>query len=171
MCENMNSEGVEKKSPDFEEIYRKYSEKVAAYVRSRISSAAEAEDLVSEIFEKILRRMDSYDPAKAAVSTWVYTVARNTLTDHFRTSHVPVELPEEVVQEADPLDDIYRRETLSELGSALLKLSEEQRELILLCYYKGYKPTDISRMMDMSYGRTKILHNKALESLRKLMPV
>ena len=82
-----------------EQIYLQYHDKVRAYVRGKIQDPHDVEDLVSAVFMKIVQKLDSYDPAKASVSTWVYTIARNTVTDHFRTRHTLVALSETMVDE------------------------------------------------------------------------
>lgn len=62
-----------------EQIYLQYHDKVRAYVRGKIQDPHDVEDLVSAVFMKIVQKLDSYDPAKASVSTWVYTITRNTV--------------------------------------------------------------------------------------------
>ena len=64
---------------DAEQVYREYQPKVRAYVRGKIQDPHDVEDLVSAVFMKVVQKLDSYDPAKASVSTWVYTIARNGL--------------------------------------------------------------------------------------------
>ena len=67
-----------------EQIYLQYHDKVRAYVRGKIQDPHDVEDLVSAVFMKIVQKLDSYDPAKASVSTWVYTITRSAVTDCFR---------------------------------------------------------------------------------------
>ena len=81
-----------------EQIYADYYPKVSAYVRSKIANHHDAEDLVSAVFAKVVQKLDSYDPQKASLSTWVYTITRNTVTDFFRTHRTMVAL----VQSASP---------------------------------------------------------------------
>ena len=64
---------------DAGQIYEEFQPKVRAYVRGKIHDPHDAEDLVSAVFMKVVQKLDSYDPAKASVSTWVYTIARNRL--------------------------------------------------------------------------------------------
>ena len=71
-----------------EQIYLQYHDKV----RGKIQDPHDVEDLVSAMFMKIVQKLDSYDSAKASVSTWVYTITRNTVTDHFRTRRTLVAL-------------------------------------------------------------------------------
>ena len=77
-----------------EQVYTEYSGKVMGYIRARIRSGADAEDLHSEVFEKVLRKLDGFDPSKASLSTWIFTITRNTVIDHFRRTRPSEELDE-----------------------------------------------------------------------------
>ena len=146
-----------------EQIYLQYHDKVRAYVRGKIQDPHDVEDLVSAVFMKIVQKLDSYDPAKASVSTWVYTITRNTVTDHFRTRRTLVELEDYVVDEQpEELTD----DALDSLADALLALKERERDLIVLHYYTGHTLKEVAEMMGMSYINAKVIHKKALESLR-----
>ena len=155
--------------PDIEKVYLEYQGRVMAYISSRISNREEAEDLQSEVFFKVCKNADRFDTEKASISTWIYTITRNTLTDYFRIRKLDTELPEDLVWEADPYEEIYREETLGELATALKTLDEQERDLIILHYYENLPLTEICERLDMSYGRTKILHNQALRKLREQM--
>ena len=146
-----------------EQIYLQYHDKVRAYVRSKIQDPHDVEDLVSAVFMKIVQKLDSYDPAKASVSTWVYTITRNTVTDHFRARRALVALEDYMVDEA-PMELGY--DALDNLADALLALKERERDLIVLHYYTGYTLKEVAEMMGMSYINAKVIHKKALESLR-----
>ena len=146
-----------------EQIYLQYHDKVRAYVRSKIQDPHDVEDLVSAVFMKIVQKLDSYDPAKASVSTWVYTITRNTVTDHFRTRHTLVALEDYMADEApEELND----GVLDSLADALLALKEKERSLIVLHYYTGHTLKEVAEMMGMSYINAKVVHKKALDSLR-----
>ena len=146
-----------------EQIYLQYHGKVRAYVRGKVQDPHDVEDLVSAVFMKIVQKLDSYDPAKAAVSTWVYTITRNTVTDHFRTRRTLVALEDYMVaaQPTELTDD-----ALDSLAEALLALKERERDLIVLHYYTGHTLKETAEMMGMSYINAKVIHKKALESLR-----
>ena len=146
-----------------EQIYLQYHDKVRAYVRGKIQDPHDVEDLVSAVFMRIVQKLDSYDPAKASVSTWVYTITRNTVTGHFRTRRTMVALEETMADEqpAELIDD-----ALDSLAEALLSLKEKARDLIVLHYYTGHTLKIVAEMMGMSYINVKVIHKKALESLR-----
>ena len=129
-----------------EQIYLQYHDKVRAYVRGKIQDPHDVEDLVSAVFMKIVQKLDSYDPAKASVSTWVYTITRNTVTDHFRTQRTLVTLEDYMVDEQPTeLSD----DALDSLADALLALKEKARDLIVLHYYTGHTLKETAEMMGM----------------------
>jgi len=147
-----------------EQVYADYYPKVSAYVRSKIANHHDAEDLVSAVFAKVVQKLDSYDPQKASLSTWVYTITRNTVTDFFRTHRTMVALEDYMVGE-EPAPDLSD-DALDTLADALLTLKEKERDLIILHYYKGYTLKTVAEMMGMSYINAKVIHKKALTGLR-----
>ena len=146
---------------DAGQIYEEFQPKVRAYVRGKIHDTHDAEDLVSAVFMKVVQKLDSFDPAKASVSTWVYTITRNTVTDYFRTRRSMVAFEDYMVDETELTDD-----ALDSLADALMSLKEKERDLIVLHYYSGHTLKTVAEMMGMSYISAKVIHKKALTSLQ-----
>lgn len=71
----------------FAALYEEYLPKVFKYIHYRVTDIHIAEDLTSVVFEKALTKYTSYDSEKAAFSTWIFSIARNTVIDHYRVSH------------------------------------------------------------------------------------
>ena len=156
-------------SLDLGRVYEEYSGKVMGYLRARIRNTAEAEDLCSEIFEKVLRKAEGYDQSKAAVGTWIFTITRNTLIDHYRKTKPTEELDENLADGAELDEDLLNAETLGELASALRTLPEQLRDIIVLRYYDGKPLTEVAQLMNLSYGAVKLRHQNALLLLRERM--
>lgn len=152
-----------------EDIYLTYHDRVSAYVRGKVENYHDAEDLVSRIFEKVYRNLHTFDGSKASLSTWIYTISRNTVTDHFRTSRNAPEFADWMAYSAFPEED--PDEALENLADALLTLKEKERDLIILHYYKGLTLKDVAQRMGMSYVNAKVIHKKALTGLRLAMGV
>ena len=146
-----------------EDIYREFHPKVRAYVRGKIANVHDAEELESAVFLKVVQKLATYDPARAALSTWIYTITRNTVTDYFRAHRTLVPLEDYMVeQSATDIDD----DALEVLADALLSLKEKERDLIVLHYHQGYTLKTVADMMGMSYINAKVVHRKALDNLR-----
>lgn len=152
-----------------EKVYRDYHGRVCGYIRSKINSAQDAEDLAADVFVKVFEKLGSFDESKAALSTWIYTITRNTLTDYFRTRKVLAEIPETMVADTSVEDDVCNAEMLEVLAKALETLDERERDIIILRFYSGKTLKEIAGNMGISYAYVKVLQNKAFEKLRKYL--
>ena len=97
-----------------EALYTAYSEKVRGYVFGKVANRHDAEDLVSDVFLKAYEKYPTFDAGRASVSTWLYTITRNTVIDYFRTHRPGVELPEDLPDAAGIDDGLLQRESLPE---------------------------------------------------------
>lgn len=152
-----------------EEVYEQYYQKVFRYLRSRVNQTILAEDLCSDVFMKIYEKLDSFDESKASLSTWVFTIARNRLTDYFRTRRVFEEVPETIADGSCVEEDVCSRETLDGLADALEKLNQRERDIIILRFYSGLTLKEIAEKMGISYAYVKLLQNKALVTLKDIL--
>ena len=151
-----------------EKLYRDYYPKVLGYIRSHVQNA-DAEDIASEVFLKVYEKLDSFDEGKASLSTWIFTITRNTLTDCFRTRKVLSEIPETMEAEDSIEDEICNSEMLSALTKALSQMEERERDIIILRYYDGKTLREIADEMGISYAYVKVLQNKAFAFLKDFL--
>lgn len=150
-------------------LYPEYHKKILGYIYNRVLNTDTAEDLCSLVFLKIYEKLDTFDETKASLSTWIFTVMRNTLFDYYRAHRVSEEIPEDLSDGKDLEEEVINRETLSALADALCELPEKQRDVIILRYYKGEKLKDAAVMMGISYPYAKLLHKQAIESLKLML--
>lgn len=158
---------MEMKAPGWEQIYAEYSGKVMGYIMARVQHRADAEDLCADVFEKVFRKMDQFDQSKASLSTWIFTITRNTLIDHFRRNKPTEELDEKLSDDGEMETPLLEQETLSELAAALNLLPQELRDIVVLLYYDRKPMTEIADLMRLSYGAVKLRHQKALALLKR----
>ena len=147
-------------------LYEEFHTKVLRYLSGKLRDSQLAEDLCSEVFLKVFEKLDIYDAEKASLSTWIFTITHNTLTDYFRSRRVFEEIPETLADDDTPEDSYCTNETLTLLAGALEKLEPRLRDIIIFRYYKGMTLTDIAQKMGISYAYIKVLHNKALAAMR-----
>ncbi len=149
-----------------EEIYNEYHDKIRNYVRSKISNSWDVEELTSEIFLKICKNKDTFDSSKAARSTWVYTIARNTVIDYLRTKKYEQILPVEIEDKHEIDESILKNEMLELLADALEELDERSRMIIIQHYYNEISLKELAQKLGMSYSNIKIIHHKALQKMK-----
>ncbi len=148
------------------ELYQKFYSKVLSYINGKVNNYTLAEDLCSDVFLKVYEKLDTFDESKASLSTWIFTITRNTLTDYFRTRKVYGEIPETLAEEESFEDEICNEGMLDTLADALEKLDERERDIIILHYYSGMTLKDVAEKIGISYSYVKLLHNNALASMK-----
>jgi len=152
---------------DTAKIYLEYKDRVFGYLLHRLNNRATAEDLCSEVFFKVISKIDSFDETKSSLSTWIYNITRNTLYDRYRTHHETGELSPTLASDDDFVEKICDDETLDSLADALEALPDREKRIIIFHYYNGMNLKDIAAKLDISYSYTKLLHSSALEKLKK----
>jgi RNA polymerase sigma factor (sigma-70 family) len=155
----------------FAAFYEKYLPKVYRYINYRITDVQTAEDLTSAVFEKALNKFNSYDSRKAGFSTWVFTIARNTLTDHFRSSRQSRTVGLEAVADSpspqlSPEDEADRAEEISILNSCLAKLSAPEKEIISLKFGAEMTNRQIAGILSLSESNVGVILYRAVRKLR-----
>ena len=139
------------------------------YIQARVQCRADAEDLCANVFEKVLRKLGSFDQGKAALGTWIFTITRNTVIDYYRKTKPAAELNENIVSDDTVDGSLLETETLTELARALRALPQELQNIIVLLYYDRKPMTEIASILHLSYGAVKLRHQKALLMLRQYM--
>ena len=151
----------------FESLYRDNFDRVYNYVCYRMASSAEAEDITAEAFLKAARSFDRFDARRAKFSTWVITIARNCISDHWRKQrwHSTLDdIPEEAVSVKDEYPALNED---AELAQRLLAvLDDSDRELVYLKYFEGKHNVEIARELDMNESTISTRLSRALAKMR-----
>ena len=160
------------KTDVMEKIYLEYREKVLRYVRKRVHNEADAEDVTSDIFLKVLSSLDSFDEEKATLSTWIYTVAHNTVCNYYRSQgRAALSIDEGVAVPSDEDDEIENEILKENLAIALETLSEREQDMIVLYYYHDIPLRDIAIKMGITYTNAKFIKHNAISKLKLAMRI
>lgn len=156
--------------PERERVYLDYRGRVAAYIGGRIADKHTAEDLASAVFEKVYAKLDSFDPGRASLSTWIFTITRNTVISHYRAARPAQEL-DEAMEDCGPgvEERLIEADSLERLALALGRLAQKERDLVVLHYYERLSLGEAAQRLGISYSGAKLIHRRALEKLRLIM--
>jgi RNA polymerase sigma-70 factor (ECF subfamily) len=159
----------------FGQIYDAYVGQVYRYLYYRVGSQPLAEDLTSETFLRALRRIDSFSWQGRDICAWFITIARNLVTDHFKSSRFRLEVSTADMLDADRADDGIEQQVLdnlqnAELLDAVRQLKAEQQECVVLRFLQGLSVAETAAVMDRSEGAVKQLQLRAVRALAKLVP-
>jgi len=159
----------------FADLYRLYAPQVSRYVAFRVSGTQDAEDISNTIFEKAFAAIGRYQPSPAQFSTWLYTIAQNTIIDHYRRRRLPqVENAEaQLFAVADPDEgpegSLLADERRRFVYRAVMQLTPEQREVVGCRFFFNLSVHEVAQMTGKTEGAVKALQFRALERLRRLL--
>lgn len=150
------------------ELFERYHVPLYNFFLKLTFDKALSEDLTQNLFYRVIRYRESFQPANGTFRSWIYRMARNAHFDHIRQEQrIPGRggnLPEEEL--ADPEHTGYREEHFEKLDQALAQLQPEQREVLVLSRFQGLKYDEISRIKGISVAAIKVQVFRALQHLR-----
>ena len=154
----------------FAQIFRHFAPRVKAYLIKTGSTDATAEDCAQDVMATVWRKAAQFDPTRASVSTWIFTIARNRRIDlHRRTRPVPEELPWGPAPEPEQADALALQQESETLGRAIAALPEKQRDLIRRAYFSDLSHSEIAEATGLPLGTIKSRIRLALDRLRHAM--
>ena len=155
----------------FASLFRHFAPRVKAFLMKSGAGEAMAEECTQEVMATLWTKAHMFDPARASVSTWVYTIARNRKIDALRRQRRPE--PEELTwgpeAEPDQAEVITLQQESEKLAKAVADLPERQRELIERAYFGDLSHSEIAEETGLPLGTIKSRIRLALEKLRHTM--
>lgn len=158
-------------SAAFAEIFGYFAPRVKAFLMKSGASASMAEECSQDVLATVWRKSHLFDPSRASVSTWIFTIARNRRIDALRKERRPE--PEELTwgpeAEPDQADAMTMQQESARLAKAIAELPEKQRELIEKAYFGDLSHSEIADATGLPLGTIKSRIRLALERLRHMM--
>lgn len=158
-------------------LYKRFLPVVYRYVLARVDDPHLAEDLTADTFFAMVKDIgDARASEELAFSAWVLSIARSKVAQHFRRQHIrtgverelaPAEEPHTSDDEDDPLAIITAREGWGTVASALGRLTEEQRVVVLYRCVLDYSAEEVADLLDKRPGTIRALQFRALASLAR----
>ena len=155
----------------FAELFRQFAPRLKSYLMRRGCDFAEAEELMQETMIMVWRRAASFDPARASVATWLFTIARNKRIDALRRQHRPEIDPADpaLVPDGAPDEEVrlLAQQRGHRLAQALASLPPEQAALVRLAYFDERAQSEIAAETKLPLGTVKSRLRLALVKLRR----
>ena len=155
-------------------LYDRYSLILFGLLTRILNSRAEAEDVLQEVFLQVWRRAGDFDERRGRPFTWLVTLARSRGIDRLRLlasrERVVTAAAQEVREEtSDAVKDTLQAEQREIIKRALAKLTEEQRQVLLLAYLDGMTQSEIASKLNSPLGTIKTRMRSGMIKLRELL--
>ncbi|MDO9355477.1 MAG: sigma-70 family RNA polymerase sigma factor [Solirubrobacteraceae bacterium] len=154
---------------DLERVYREHLDAIFSFFSYSVARHV-AEDLTATTFERVVKAWGRYDPSKASERTWILTIARNALTDHYRRqSHRKAASLDEHPGLADSLaqaDPFAQPLAADAFAGWLRDLGDRDRQVLALKYGADLSAAEIAALLDLSEPNIHQIVSRALKRLR-----
>jgi RNA polymerase sigma-70 factor (ECF subfamily) len=156
----------------FAELYDTHVDSVYRYVLYRVREPADAEDLASEVFTRAFANIHRYRWQGKSFLAWLYTIARNAVTDRRRRERPMVDLDSAYgVAEEGPTahDRAVHGEEVHALKGAVKYLTAEQQQVLSLRFEANLSSRQVAKLLGKNEGAIRALQFRALGRLRKIL--
>jgi RNA polymerase sigma-70 factor (ECF subfamily) len=149
-------------------LYRTYGGELYGFAVNALGDRGLAEELVQDVFTRVWRNAESYDPSRGSFRTWLYGIARNAVIDLKRRRAVRPALatqPSEL--DEGPGEETLERALLGwQVTAALERLTPEHRQVIRLAHFQGMRLREIAEQTGLPLGTVKSRVSYALRGMR-----
>lgn len=158
----------------FAALFQYFAPRVKAYLLRGGAAEDAAEDIAQDVMATVWRKAGQFDPAKAALSTWIFRIARNRRIDLLRRERRPAITEAEDAGEPSWIPDhhaaIEAAEASGLLKDAVAGLPPDQREVIAKAFYEDLSHRDVAEALDLPLGTVKSRIRLALAKLNDMLP-
>lgn len=172
MTDEMIMEAV--KSGDLQQatlLFERYNKRIYNFLARMTIDRALAEDLTQNVFLRVIKYRTSYREG-AKFQAWIYQVARNVFSDHYQTVKNRYSNFVDVEKISDHIPDTGENEIQQEkeilLQRSMARLTDEQRELLVLTRFQHLKYEEVAELMDTTVANIKVKVHRAIIKLREL---
>ena len=148
-----------------EAIWKDHHDQLLNFIHKRVKDKAESEDILQDVFVKILTKIDTLkDTSK--LQSWIYQMTRNAIADYFRKKTNPEEtdIQEEINDEEE---QNAMHEAAGWIGYYIEALPENYRDALVLYEMKGYSQKEIAERMGISYVNARSRIQRGRQLLKK----
>jgi len=157
----------------FANLYDYFFPKVYGFVMSKVGSEEIAEDIVSEVFIKLLENLHKYEERGLPFAAWLFTIARNTIFDHYakskKTENVSLDESIEIKDEKkenSPADIAVATELKDKVKAVMNKLPEREVTILQMKFFSGLNNREIAAALDLSESNIGIILYRVLRKIK-----
>jgi len=154
------------------ELYDRYAPRMYAYIYRRVSDAALAEDLTSELFLRVLRAIRNERVWRDSFLAWLYRIAHNLVVDVYRRQPPPLISLEDAPAQAagdDPAQETLEAMDRERLQAAVRRLTPDQQQVVALRFGEGLTARETARIVHKTTGAVEALQRRALAAIKRIL--
>ncbi|MEI7603642.1 MAG: RNA polymerase sigma factor [bacterium] len=152
-----------------ESLYTDHIRGLFIFVRTKVNTEEQAEDMCSETFLKAFSKLDSFQE-RSSFKSWLYTIAHNLILDSYKKNSMEVKIKDfDPVQEEEEEQSVRTSiDDLQQLKDVMEQLPENYRTVLELRFLSNCNIRETAELMEISANNVKVLQNRALKKAKKI---
>lgn len=152
-------------------LYKVYVQPIYKYISYRVETDSIAEDLTADVFLKMINNLSSFTYTGKPLGAWLFRIASNCVKDHYRENkHAVQPLTENnIVKHTELIEDIVEEEERMLLRTAIMTLSEDYQNVLIMRFMEDLSYTDVANVMERSVEAVRVLQHRALKAFGKTL--
>ena len=151
----------------FSRLYEMYLPRIFAYVTRRICDRDEAEDIVSNIFLRVVENIARFNPEKSSFKTWIYTITTNMMIDYFRAhgkkKTEKIEAAHEIAStNPSPVEQAAKTHDKDFIHKIIGALPNRHQELLLLKFFSDLNVEELAEALGVTPNNVSVMTHRAL---------
>lgn len=157
----------------FTALYRKYFPRIYGYVIRRVGNREDAEDIVSQVFIKVVENLPNFSEKQGSFKSWIYKIATNTIIDSYRRfarrKYEPMESSAEIASPAkNPREELYMEDERIIIFQAISKLPQKYQEVLHLKFYSDMENEEIAEILGITVNHVAVRLHRALKKFQEI---
>jgi RNA polymerase sigma-70 factor (ECF subfamily) len=153
--------------PTTEKVWEEFNIGLKQFILKRVSDESSTEDILQDVFLKIHTHIDSLRESDK-LQGWIYQIARNAITDYYRTNKFPSDLAEVAYVPEDPFDDVVHH-LLPYVKELVESLPPDYRQALILTEYEGLTQRELAEKLGISISGAKSRVQRAREKVKLML--
>lgn len=152
----------------FAELFNHFAPRVKSFLIKSGADQGLAEECSQEVMVTLWRKAHLFDPARASVATWIFTIARNKKIDALRRQNrpEPEDLPWQEEHEPDAVEALALQQESARLAKVIKDLPDKQRDIVKRAFYGDLSHQEIALETGLPLGTIKSRIRLALDRMR-----
>ncbi|MFF2876407.1 RNA polymerase sigma factor SigZ [Gottfriedia sp. NPDC057991] len=151
-----------------EALWNEFNERLLFFIKGKISNKADADDILQNVFLKIHQNLGELKEEKN-LKSWIFSIARNSIIDYYRSSKVTEEFKEELEKVIESGEDNFNGEITCCIDDFINLLPEKYRETIRLYEFEELKHKEIAERLELSVSASKSRVQRGRNQLKLLL--
>ena len=154
-------------------LYDKYQPQIYRFIYLKVSHREEAEDLCHQVFLSAWQNIKSYEFKGFPFSSWLYSIARNKVIDHYRTKKFFIDIETVYITEENDKKTnesiLDFKISLENVKKAIPELPQIEQDVIIMRFVEDMSPREIASILNKSEGSIRLIQHKAIKRLKELL--